>query len=95
MASERLYTAQYMVLIRPKDGTGKFIRGTSQNDAIFVRGQQSNQYNAVTGEPWIRFSTAYSLEDARRIGKRAAESIGAENVLIVKVVPHAIEFEIG
>lgn len=93
--ADRLYTSQYIIMVRPRDANGRFLRGLTQDDRVYARGTQANQYIAINGEPWIKFSVTYSLEDARRIGAQAAGAIGADNVLVLKVVPHEMRFQVS
>lgn len=92
--AERIYSSQYMILIRPRDPGGNFLRGLTASDQVYAKNPTNGTYVPIPGEPWIRFAVAYSLEDVRRLGGQAANAIGTENVKIVKVLPTDMTFEI-
>lgn len=100
----RYYTTQYQVLVRPIDHNGKVYRGLSKSDSVYtpmyLTNPNQSQYVSswseyqFKGEPWLVFSTAASLEQAKESAKKAAMSVGGENVRIVKVLPHDMELVI-
>lgn len=57
-------------------------------------GTQLSHLVEVSGEPWLVHSTHFSVESALESAAPLAGAIGADNVRIIKVIPHSTSFNI-
>jgi hypothetical protein len=67
--------------------------GTSQSASTFTQSVKTH-FREVVGEPWVVYSTHFSIESAIESAALIASALGAENVRIVKVITGAFQFKL-
>ena len=80
--------AQYGIFKRPQDPTTKFViyGETIGGEDSVVYSKNGSEYLPISGEPWVLHSIGFSLDAILRTAQQISQSIGIDNVRIVKML---------